>query len=147
MTTMASAKAALLTQLQAESGLSTVQVAYGDSGSATRRESIFLGDVSSNDVSPESITSGRQRQLEDYQIQVFVCVQSKPVSAQAAETRAATLATVVTNSIADTPQLGGSVSGLMFAETAAMSMQTTEAGIDGPQVVIEISVRILARLS
>ena len=80
-------------------------------------------------------------------MQVFVCVQSKPVSAQAAETRAATLATVVTNSIADTPQLGGSVSGLMFAETAAMSMQTNEAGIDGPQVIIEISVRILARLS
>ncbi len=147
MTTMASAKSALLTQLKAESGLSGIQVTYGEAGGAQRRECVFIGDISSNSVTPESFTQGRGRQLEDYNIQVSVCVSSKPESVQAAESRAAALATVVENSIADTPNLGGGVTGLFFSEVVAMSMETSEAGADGPAVVIEMSVRVLARLS
>jgi len=148
MTTMAATKAALLTQLQSEAALSGVQVTFGDPGEAARRECIFLGDITTNDVSPESISSGRRRRTEDYKVQVFIECQSKARSSpQDAESRAATLATAVENSIADTPNLGGGVSGLQFTEVASMTMTTNEVPVDGPHVVVEILVRAFARLS
>ena len=82
--TMYAAKAQLLTLLQANSTLSSIQVAYGDPGEAMRRESIFLGDVTANTHTPEALASGRRRRLEDYTLDIEVFVQSKAAGQQAA---------------------------------------------------------------
>ena len=63
-TTIYEVKADLLTNLQAASALSGVQVTYGDPGGAARRESIFLGDVDSSNQIPESLSTGRRRRIE-----------------------------------------------------------------------------------
>lgn len=146
-TTMYAFKAALLTTLQADATLSALQVTYGDPGGAQRREAVFLGDVESDDIEPEVIASGRRRMREQYTAEVFVAVQSKAAGLQEAEQRAVTLADAVHNVVADNPQMGGGVAGLMFCDVAGMSMSTSEAGIDGPRVVVTVRIRVLARLS
>ena len=72
--TMYAVKAALLTKLQADSTLSSIQVTYGDPLDAMRRESIFMGDINSGIVSPESFSTGRRRNIEEYTIDVEIYV-------------------------------------------------------------------------
>jgi len=146
-TTMYEVKAALLTKLQADSTLSSIQTTYGDSGEAMRRESIFMGDITANSHDPESLSSGRRRRREDYTLDVMVAVQSKAAGLQEAEQRAVTLASAVENVVADYPTLSDSVTGLLFIECSGMSMSSSEAGIDGPRVLITVHVSVKARLS
>ena len=146
-TTIYNVKAALLTKLQAASDLSGIQVVYADPGAAERRESIFLGEVDSSNQIPESFGTGRRRRLEEYTVDVLVCVQSKAAGVQEAESRAVTLASYVEDVVADNPQLTGSVTGLMFVECSGMSMSQGEAGIDGPRVVCTVRFHVKARLS
>ncbi len=145
--TMYAAKAQLLTLLQADSTLSSIQVAYGDPGEAMRRECVHLGDVTSNTHTPESLASGRRRRLEDYTLDIEVFVQSKAAGQQECEQRALVLANAVETVLADYPQLDGGVSGLMFVQCSGMSMSTAEAGIDGPRVQVTVHVDVKARLS
>ena len=84
-TTIYNVKAALLTKLQASSDLNGIQVVYADPGSAERRESIFLGEVDSSNQIPESFGTGRRRRIEEYTVDVMVCVQSKAAGVQEAE--------------------------------------------------------------
>tara|TARA_R110000803_G_scaffold79437_1_gene145049 strand:+ start:723 stop:1172 length:450 start_codon:yes stop_codon:yes gene_type:complete len=145
--TMYAVKTKLLTLLQDDAGLSAVQVTYGDPGGAMRRESIFMGDINSSDQFPEVLASGRRRRLEEYTLDVHVFVQSKAAGLQEAEQRAVSLASTVENVVADNPQLGGTVSGLMFAECSGMSMSSAEAGADGPVVETIVQFLVKARLS
>jgi hypothetical protein len=78
---------------------------------------------------------------------VSVAVQSKAAGLQEAEQRAVTLASAVENVIADYPTLSDSVTGLLFIECSGMSMSSSEAGIDGPRVLITVHVTVKARLS
>ena len=144
--TMYAVKAQLLTLLQANSTLSSIQVSYGDPGEAMRRESIYLGDIISNSQTPEALASGRRRRVEDYTLDVEVFVQSKPVGQQEGEQRALVLAHAVETVLADYPTLDYGVTGLMFVECSGMSMTTTEAGIDGPRVQVTVQVHVKARL-
>ena len=144
--TMYAAKAQLLTLLQANSTLSSIQVAYADPGEAGRRESIFFGDINSNTQTPESLASGRRRRLEDYTIDIHVFVQSKAAGQQEAEQRALVLANAVEDVLADYPSLDDGVSGLMFIECSGMSMSASEIGIDGPRVEVTVHATVKARL-
>lgn len=70
--TVAAFKAALLTQLQARSGLSGVQVTYGWPSGALQRESIMLGHVQ---VTQEFRVIGRpDRKMEEYDVTVHITV-------------------------------------------------------------------------
>ena len=143
-TTMYAVKAALLTKLQAD--ISNVQITYGDSGGAMRRESIFMGDIESNTQTPEAFASGRRRLIEDYTVDVHVAVQSKAAGLQEAEERAVALATLVENVVNDYPTLSGAVTGLMFIECSGLSMSSAEAGVDGPRVFVTVHVRVKGKL-
>ena len=143
-TTMYAVKAALLTKLQAD--ISNVQVTYGDSGGAMRRESIFMGDIESNTQTPEAFASGRRRLIEDYTVDVHVAVQSKAAGLQEAEERAVALATSVENVVNDYPTLSGAVTGLMFIECSGLSMSSAEAGVDGPRVFVTVHVHVKGKL-
>ena len=143
-TTMYAVKAALLTKLQAD--ISDVQITYGDSGGAMRRESIFMGDIESNTQTPEAFASGRRRLIEDYTVDVHVAVQSKAAGLQEAEERAVALATSVENVVNDYPTLSGAVTGLMFIECSGLSMSSAEAGVDGPRVFVTVHVRVKGKL-
>ena len=144
--TMYAVKAQLLTLLQADSTLSSIQVTYGDPGEAMRRESIFMGDVNSNLHTPESLSAGRRRRLEDYTLDVEIFVQSKAAGQQEGEQRALVLANAVEDVLADYPSLDDGVTGLMFVQCTGMSMSTAEAGIDGPRVQVTVHVDVKARL-
>ena len=144
---MYAAKAQLLTLLQANSTLSSIQVTFGDPGEAGRRESIFFGDINSNSQSPEALASGRRRRIEDYTIDTHVFVQSKAAGQQEAEQRALVLANAVEDVLADYPTLDDAVSGLMFVEASGMSMSASEAGIDGPRIEVTVRVTVKARLA
>lgn len=144
--TIYTTKAALLTKLQAASALNGIQVTYGDPVGAMRRESIFMGDVSSSIQEAESFGSGRRRRLEEYTIDVLVAIQSKPTH-QEAEARALELAGAVEDVVADAPQLTGSVTGLMFVECAGISMSSAEAGTEGARVIATVHLTVKARLS
>ena len=145
--TMYAVKAQLLTLLQADSTLSAIQCSYGDPGEAMRRESIFMGDVNSNLHTPESLSSGRRRRLEDYTLDIEIFVQSKAAGQQEGEQRALVLANAVEDVLADYPQLDDGVTGLMFVQCSGMSMATAEAGIDGPRIQVTVHVDVKARLS
>ena len=145
--TMYAVKAQLLTLLQADSTLSSIQVSYGDPGEAMRRESIYLGDIISDSHTPEALASGRRRRIEDFTLNVEVFVQSKASGQQACEQRAIVLANAVEDVLADYPSLDDGVTGLMFVECSGMSMSTAEAGIDGPRVQVTVQVHVKARLS
>jgi|TARA_R100001530_G_scaffold52297_1_gene38696 hypothetical protein len=141
---MYAVKAALLTKLQAD--ISDVQITYGDSGGAMRRESIFMGDIESNTQTPEAFASGRRRLIEDYTVDVHVAVQSKAAGLQEAEERAVALATSVENVVNDYPTLSGAVTGLMFIECSGLSMSSAEAGVDGPRVFVTVHVHVKGKL-
>ena len=143
-TTMYATKAALLTKLQAD--ISGVQITYGDSGGAMRRESIFMGDISSNEQTPQAFASGRRRLVEDYTVDIHVAVQSKAAGLQEAEERAVALATSVENVVNDYPTLSGAVTGLMFIECSGLSMSSAEAGVDDPRVFVTVHVRVKGKL-
>ena len=143
-TTMYAVKAALLTKLQAD--ISNVQITYGDSGGAMRRESIFMGDIESNTQTPEAFASGRRRLIEDYTVDVHVAVQSKAAGLQEAEERAVALSTLVENVVNDYPTLSGAVTGLMFIECSGLSMSSAEAGVDGPRVFVTVHIRVKGKL-
>ena len=144
-TTMYAVKAALLPKLQAD--ISNVQITYGDSGGAMRRESIFMGDITSNDQTPQAFASGRRRLYEDYTLEVHISVQSKAAGLQEAEERAVVLATAVENVCNDYPTLSGAVTGLMFIEPTGISMSTSEAGADGPRVFTTVHIRVKGKLA
>ena len=144
--TMYAVKAKLLTLLQANATLASIQVTYGDPGEAMRRESIFMGDVDSNVHTPESLSSGRRRRLEDYTLAVEVFVQSKAAGQQEGEQRALVLANAIEDVLADYPTLDDGVTGLMFVQCSGMSMSTAEAGIDGPRIQVTVHVDVKARL-
>jgi hypothetical protein len=141
---MYAVKAALLTKLQAD--ISNVQITYGDSGGAMRRESIFMGDIESNTQTPEAFASGRRRLIEDYTVDVHVAVQSKAAGLQEAEERAVALSTLVENVVNDYPTLSGAVTGLMFIECSGLSMSSAEAGADGPRVFVTVHIRVKGKL-
>ena len=143
-TTMYATKAALLTKLQAD--ISGVQITYGDCGGAMRRESIFMGDISSNEQTPQAFASGRRRLVEDYTVDIHVAVQSKAAGLQEAEERAVALATSVENVVNDYPTLSGAVTGLLFIECSGLSMSSAEAGVDGPRVFVTVHVRVKGKL-
>ena len=144
-TTMYAVTAALLTKMQAD--ISNVQITYGDSGGAMRRESIFMGDITSNDQTPQACASGRRRLYEDYTLDVHVAVQSKAAGLQEAEERAVVLATAVENVCNDYPTLSGAVTGLMFLEPTGISMSSSEAGADGPRVFTTVHIRVKGKLA
>ena len=139
---IATYKAALLTQLQANSTISAVQCTYADPGGSQRREAIFLGDIETDDHTPESLSQGRRRRIEDFVCELFVEVSSKP-TAQTAEARAVELANAVETVLADDPQLDN-LSGLMFTAVRSLSMTTVEA--DQPVVTIRMLLEAKARL-
>ena len=144
--TMYAVKAKLLTLLAANSTLSAIQTSYGDPGEAMRRESIFMGDVNSNVQTPESLSPGRRRRLEDYTLDIEIFVQSKAAGQQEGEQRALVLAHAVEDVLADYPSLDDGVTGLMFVECSGMSMSTAEAGIDGPRIQVTVHATVKARL-
>ena len=144
-TLMASFKSQLLTKLQANGTLSSIQVSYGEP-SAPRRESVYLGDIINNRHSPESLSTGRRRRIEEFEVEVFISVNSKPRSQpQDSETRAVVLADAVETVIVEDPQLGN-LSGLLYCEVSSMQMSTVETG-DGPLTIITINVQAKARLA
>ena len=144
-TLLTSFKAQLLSKLQANGTLSSIQVTYGEP-SAPRRECVYLGDIIQNRHSPESLSTGRRRRIEDFEVEVFVSVNSKPRSQpQDCEARAVVLADAVETVIVDDPQLGN-LSGLLWCEIASMAMTTVETG-DGPLTIITINVQAKARLA
>jgi hypothetical protein len=144
-TLMASFKSQLLTKLQANGTLSSIQVSYGEP-SAPRRECVYLGDIINNRHSPESLSTGRRRRIEEFEVEVFISVNSKPRSQpQDSETRAVVLADAVETVIVEDPQLGN-LSGLLYCEVSSMQMSTVETG-DGPLTIITINVQAKARLA
>ncbi len=64
-------KAALLTRLQARTGLSGVQITYGWPSGAVKRESIMLGGVNGTQVFR---TIGATQKLEEYSMTVYITV-------------------------------------------------------------------------
>jgi hypothetical protein len=141
-TIMATYKARLLTQLQANSTLSSLQVTYAEPGQSHRREAVFLGDIDNNTHIPESLSSGRRRRIEEFSCEVFVQVSSKPTP-QTCEARAVELANAVETVVADDPQLND-LSQLMWTQLRSMSMTTVEA--DQPVCQIRMLIDARARL-
>ncbi len=64
-------KAALLTRLQARTGLSGVQITYGWPNGAVKRESIMLGGVNGTQTFR---TIGATQKMEEYQLTVYITV-------------------------------------------------------------------------
>jgi len=144
-TIMGTFKAALLTELQADSTLSAVQVTYGDPGGAARRECVFLGDIESADHEPSGFSTGPRRRLEVFDLEIVTFVNSKPRSSpQDCEARAIVLSSAAADVVAADPQLGG-LSGLLWCRVSSMSMSTVETG-DGPATTIRQTINAHARL-
>jgi hypothetical protein len=141
-TIMATFKARLLTQLQANATLTNIQVSYADPGGAQRREAVFLGDIETNDHIPESLSSGRRRRIEEFTLEVFVEVSSKPTP-QTCESRCVELASAVETVLADDPQLDN-LSQLMWCQLQSMTMTTVQA--DAPVCTIRMLINANARL-
>ena len=145
-TLMTSFKARLLTQLQANATLSSVQVTYGDPGGAARRECVFLGDIINNRHEPESISTGRRRRIEEFDLEVIVSVGSKPRSSpQDNEARAVVLADAVETVIVEDPQLNN-LTGLLYCQITSMELSTVETG-EGPLTEITLTIQAKARLT
>jgi len=141
-TIMSTYKVRLLQQLKANATLSAIQVSYADPGGAQRRESVYLGNIDTNDHVPESLSSGRRRRIESFTLEVFVEVSSKPTP-QTCEARAVELANAVETVLADDPQLGN-LSQLMWTQLRSMTMNTMEA--DAPVCSIRMLLDAKARL-
>mgnify|MGYP003657971435 FL=1 len=145
-TIMGTFKAQLLTKLQANDTLSDIQVTYGDPGGAARRECVFLGDITNNQHDPASFSTNPRRRLEDFDLEVFCFVNSKPRSSpQDCEARAIVLATAVEDVIINDPQLGN-LTGLLWCSVASMSMSCIETG-DGPASTVTVNISAHARLT
>ena len=145
-TLMTSFKARLLTQLQANGTLSSIQVTYGDPSGAARNECVFLGDVVNNRHEPESLSPGRRRRIEEFDLEVIVGVGSKARSSpQDNETRAVVLADAVETVIVEDPQLNN-LSGLLYCQVSSIEMSTVETG-EGPFTTITLTINAKARLT
>ena len=143
---MTSFKGRLLTQLQANGTLSSIQVTYGDPGGSARNECVFLGDVINNRHEPESLSTGRRRRIEDFDVEVFVQVGSKARSSpQDNEARAVVLSDAVETVIVEDPQLND-LSGLLYCQVRSMEMSTVETG-EGPFTTITLTINAKARLT
>ena len=105
-----------------------------------------MGDINSGIISPESFSTGRRRNVEEYTIDVEIYVQSKPAGQQEAEQRALVLANAVEGVVATYPDLEGAVSQLLFIQCSGMSMSATEAGIDGTRIRLTVSIDVKARM-
>lgn len=73
--TAPSVKAALLTLLRVDAGLSGVQIEYSDPGAAIQQESIFFGRTMETEK-PDSLGQRKQRESYDVEIYVYVAVDS-----------------------------------------------------------------------
>ena len=145
-TLMTSFKARLLTQLQANGTLSSIQVTYADPGNAARSECVFLGDVINNRHEPESLSTGRRRRIEEFDLEVIVGVGSKARSSpQDNEARAVVLADAVETVIVEDPQLND-LSGLLYCQVSSIEMSTVETG-EGPMTTITLTINAKARLT
>ena len=143
---MTAFKARLLTQLQANATLSSIQVTYGAPGGAARSECVFLGDVINNRHEPESLSPGRRRRIEEFDLEVFVAVGSKARSSpQDNEARAVVLADAVETVIVEDPQLND-LSGLLYCQVSSIEMSTVETG-EGPFTTITLTINAKARLT
>ena len=143
---MTSFKARLLTQLKANGTLSSIQVTYGDPGGAARNECVFLGDVFNNRHEPESLSTGRRRRIEEFDLEVIVGVGSKARSSpQDNEARAVVLADAVETVIVEDPQLND-LSGLLYCQVSSIEMSTVETG-EGPFTTITLTINAKARLT
>lgn len=77
-------KAELMTLLQADSGLAGVQVSYADPGQEAAQEAIFYGRTIQSEQ-PNSL--GQRKQMERYDIEVYVGVTLDGNDAQSCEER------------------------------------------------------------
>ena len=123
-----------------------VQVSYGiPSPDTQRREGIALGADTVCAVDDPHLKGGRRARYEDWDNTLFVWVQSQP-DYRLAEARAAELASIIEDLLADDPKLDN-LDGLLAATLGEWRF-TGGFGPEGPQAcVIEITVRMKARLT
>lgn len=131
-----SAKAALLTLLQADADLDGVQIKYAFDGPTRAQESIWFERVI---LDEEAAALGKQRRDERYRIEVFVHVARDGNNAQACEERSWALAARVEEVVRANPTLSNSVSGWAVCAGA----EQTPGVADGQRisiVVMQVSV-------
>lgn len=100
------AKAALVSLLQADPGMTGVTVTYGHPGSEMQQECVWTGMVT---AAEQAISLGNMLRDEAYTIQVMVLVAQDGDDAQACEERCLALVAVVENVVRANVQLAGTV--------------------------------------
>lgn len=143
-TTAASFKASLHALITTALAAEAVQVEYADTPRWARRERVWMGPLTEGDHDPAAIKAGRRRRDESYDLAVMVEVIGHAPAPSDNEARAAAIATLIEEALADDPTVGGSTN-VLWATVVGVSLETTET-TDGPRSVLEMTVAARARL-
>lgn len=138
-------KAALLAILQADSGLSGVQVTHGHPGGVLENEAVWIGRAEGRHE-PASIRSGRQPRDETFTLDVIVSVLMAGATIAEAETRAHALAAQVEDAIAADVTLGLSPD-ILWALPGDIEERPTSYETTGVLAEIRLGVEVKARLT
>lgn len=138
--TVTALKAALLTSLQARTGLSGVQVTYGWPSGQVRRESIMLGGVSGTQ---QFRTVGATQKLEEYALTIYVTV-IKEGSAlqQSADERALALMAEVEDELRSDPTVTNTVLTAQLSRFDLEPMASSETREARLTLTIDVMARI-----
>jgi hypothetical protein len=142
-TTAAALKSALKTAMAAEGGLSGVPISYGEPGDMARTEHVWIGAATDGDMEPASFRSSRKRRDETYTLDVVVEV-SSIARAEASETRAVLLGTVIEEMLADDPKVGN-VTNLLWCMVDGFELDTEETA-EGPRSTYTLTLQARGRL-
>lgn len=128
------AKAALLALLQADAGLSGVQVEYAHPGAAIQQESIFFNRTTEND---SSVALGQRKRDEDYTLEVVVSVARDGNDPQGCEERCWALVAAIEDVVRANPDLSRTVSKFALYDGADVTPY-----VEGGQRITEAVCRV-----
>lgn len=133
-------KAALLTRLQARTGLAGVQVTYGWPSGQVKRESIMLGGVTG---SQEFRTVGATQRMEDYSLTAYVTViKEGGAQQQSADERALALMAEVEADLRSDPTVNNTVLTAQLSRFDLEPMASSETREARLTLTIDVMARI-----
>lgn len=138
--TVSALKAALLTRLQARTGLAGVQVTYGWPSGQVKRESIMLGGVTGNQ---EYRTVGATQRMEEYTLTTYITViREGSALQQAADERALALMAEVEADLRSDPTVNNTV---LTAQLAGFTLEPM-ASSETREARLTLTIDVMARI-
>jgi hypothetical protein len=142
--TIVAVKQALITNLSALGGLSSVHISYAHPGEKGRKENLWLGAVRDGEHEATALKLGRRRREENYEVELHVEVGGTQLSPERSEERAIVIGTLVEEYLADNPKMGGVIN-VLFAVVTGIDMHTLNT-TNGPLTQLMLTISVKARL-